>query len=205
MRNRDVKHYKVTNITAMSVTIEDIGLTFRPGEFNIVNASAVDKSSDLQRYRSWVKVEPVVIPQKGPPNPIRLVRPVDAPGVPKPVSEPSPAVPPVPPPVPPEVQRSVDDLTRKLDDANQQHQADMTMIKSLLSQIIAGGVRTSASVSDRASDSDSPIPIVLPGNIVPKSESVKAHVKTEEGEVDADGFDAKREALKKNRSRKAKR
>lgn len=200
--------YKVTNITTMNVTVEDLGLNLQPGESTLIATDAYEKSSDLAEHKNWFKIEPVVIPKKGPPTPVKLFKPSSPTHIPDKgvdVTHRTPSTPGV----------SLQDFERFADSLKEEIGKNDERLRSELSELMemVKGVVTSAPalapssvgppVPSAPAEPSEVSPVVLSGNIIPVDGEVTARVKTREDDVVVSDFDETRKALRKRRTKKS--
>lgn len=206
--------YKITNVTAMSVTVEDLGLNLQPGESTLITTNAYEKSFDLTKHKEWFKVEPVAIPKKGPPVPVRLFSPASPVHVPeKPIqaSVPQSATSSV---SHQDLERLADNLKKEIADNlkkeigknDQQIRLDLGTLIDMVKSMMASpkgsqAIQSESSKSSAGSSDDEISPAILPGNIVP--DKITAKVRTQEDEVSASDFNETRKALRKRHTKKS--
>lgn len=180
---------RIVNLTSMSIVIEDIGIRLQPirGSHATVRADMADRSSDLKKCSSWVRVERFEVVPSSVVNPNRHN--VDS----------------------QHNNDTVESLKKIIDGMSaRQEELFKILMSSMSSQSNGVGKHkptevfrntlagTDLSDTPRTSHDDFSDTIVVPWKIVP--DSVEVSVKANETEFEVDDFDAALEALKKSKS-----
>lgn len=171
---------KITNITAASVVIEDIGV-YLPGKgsHQIIKSELVERSRDFQDVKKLVRVDQVRSPKPMPIWPF--------------VKKPAPEEPEVEPP------------RGELGDIRQDVRKIMELLTELLSrpsapppEVVAAHMQVAQERRELLKEGKLPLggdPMFIPSSIVP--DEAEVIIKTEEVEITKDDFDGDLEALKK--------
>lgn len=183
---------RITNLTSMSIVIEDIGVRLQPtggsGSHAVVRADTADRSSDLKNYstfggnRPWLRIERFeVVPTA---NAIKSQN----------------ASPP-----PPQTETELEQLRKHIEDMSARQEKMMEMLAiAFKNPPNVPGVATdeprqfTSAPSPQRTQSPADIdfePIIMPGKMVPDSVEVSVQAREEEREID--DFDLALQALKK--------
>lgn len=172
---------KITNITAASVVIEDIGV-YLPGKgsHQTIKSELIEKSRDFQDVKKLVRVDQVKLPK------------------------PMPIWPFVKKPVPKELE--VKPPKGELGDIRQDVRKIMQLLTELLSrpsapppEVVAAHMQVAQERRELLKEGKLPLgdsdPMFIPSSIIPHD--AEAIIKTEEVEITKDDFDGDLEALRK--------
>jgi hypothetical protein len=191
---------RVTNLTSMSMVIEDIGVRLNPSWGRdgsaVIRASVAESSSDLKRCQAskWVKVENFEIssPIKAFPPPV--MAPVSAPAL---FSAP-PLPPPDPAPISTAERAELEGLRQSVDQMRSRQDELFDLLRSALSDRPAGKPADRPAQPFEAVPPPDPV-VLLPGSLLP--ESVEISVRASESTLQRDDFDSAIAALKRAKGR----
>lgn len=193
---------RISNMTSMSIVIEDIGVRLQPtgggGSSATVRADMVAKSSDLKRHSRWLKIEEfdvVPAPQTPPPVLAPQVPTLPRRGPPLAAEAPAPAAAPSQ-----EKDSELENLRKVVDDMRARQEEFFSFLRSSIQAPMPVPTTRVAETSIRVHPPDfSEDPIMLPGKVMP--ESVEVSVQMREDELPSEGFDSALAALKKAKGR----